>query len=289
MQLVSVSNDNLFVVSISILFYLLETFGSKWCSPFSGPIQKSILLVVTIAGWAFHLQPLAPLALYPQNWQSIRYLPTRIFKFFPNPPAAIRLVIILISGVVDLIFSYTAIFAGYTVIAIYGIYIAKMKFWLKSLTHNIVAKGMDKSVLTIVVQFRTLYALNQICRASYNSEFLFLLWNISYAMIVSLLAQCFRYNVHMPLRAAVISIPCVFLALFIHRYVATIGGEVLEYSQNCLLVMSTGSIRISRRSAKSCRELRMYFGSVFYFEKSTFAVFLDAAVNNATAVSLGGF
>lgn len=148
-------------------------------------------------------------------------------------------------------------------------------------------KCEDFSIIRKVAQYRNLCILNQVARMNYSSELLLCLRYLSYGGIVLELAKCLEDSNNLPGNVLMITWPGMIMSLFIHKYLCSIGGEILQLSQKCKHVfvkMSAG--RLNRKTVESLGDIRIHFGSSFFFHRSTFAVFIDAVIQNAIAITL---
>lgn len=265
--------------NINFVLITSEFFGSWWIISFSGDIERHFRYAVLLFGWVFHIQPVFPLIQYIQSWGSVRYMPFRILRYIPSLQAtSYTYLLIVFSGVIDTLFTYISLFGGIIVMGCFGLYNARSKFLLGVFSQK-VKQNNNYAANTIVLQYRSYQILSLIassCSGSYI--FLFVYW-AGYTYLVFLVAK----TIEDPKLEYILFISMIVWA---YKMLVKAGGELLSESELCCKLMNSSEKQLVRKVAKSCKDLRFYVSGTFYFENSTFLVFIDSVINNTIAVLL---
>lgn len=65
-----------------------------------------------------------------------------------------------------------------------------------------------------------------------------------------------------------------------------VGGDVVANSQETRHTLRNTSTKYLRKKLRGCRDVRIYFNEIFFFETGTFTVFMDSVINNAITIVL---
>ncbi len=238
-----------------------------------------------------HFQPIFPAVLFLQDPFSSRYWPIR-FSLHSNS-TAVKYVSFALGFFLD---SWTNIFVVFptgfiTVLLI--IYFAKLKFWVNLTQQNLTIKDFfraqrsERSAQLSLKHYKIVELINQIGFSCLFTSILPALYTGSHAFAAILLASLAKRSSGMNLDVKMNMCGAMLAIVGGINAVIKVAGEILDASQQIKQAFSKQMLNKElKRQILACRDIRIYFGSVFYFDRGTFTVFLTSVINNTITIIL---
>lgn len=245
---------------------------------------KNRCMISFIAYVFLHVQPIAPAFLYFKEPFNVRYWPIR-FKKFVSTDSRLDFLYILIGFIIDTWASIFVLFpAGFIVLTLIA-YFAKLKLWLNFTK----MQNADNMGLRAVQSYMIIEMVNQIGFSTLSTSILPTCYSIAHIFITMMFAALAKNFSNMPLELQLNTLGASYVILLIIKVVIRSSGEISDESIDTknTLKNRVKSVHL-RKQISARRDIRIYFNSVFYMEKSTFTVFLDSAINNTITVILAG-
>jgi len=236
-------------------------------------------LFVKYAGWVFTIQPLFPLLMYIKSPLSHRYISIR-FKSL-NLQNATELHVI--GGLIDLIFSYVTVFPALWVVLSAILYYQKMNYWLTETTKIIQACGQP---FNAIKKYRTMQTINQLVYEHFTPMVLPTIYGTGYWASVGLWTGILKGHRIMPNEVIGNLGPMAMLGLIVINLNVDAAGVILQCSQHLKRNLVSRRSSLLNRYVKSSRDIKIYVGSTFFYERSTFAVTVNTMLNNVLTITL---
>lgn len=223
-----------------------------------------------------HIQPLFPTIMYIQDPFNVRYWPSRmqygdnqVWKYFT----------VFLGGILDIYASIFSMFPVGFIVAMLIVFCAKSDTWL------ILIKEMGPSERTIR-QYKMIEIYNQIGCNCFSASIMPSLYTFGYWFALAMLTTILQRGASLP-AVTKLNLFMAFIAFsFCCNRIIKVGGNVVDSSKQTKRVFRKARGKYLRRRLRGCRDVRIYFGDVFYFEKGTFTVFVHAVVNYAITIVL---
>jgi len=189
----------------------------------------------------------------------------------------------IIGGILDTLFSCVstipAMFVGWIVM----LYFQKFRFWLEMIINKLEQNGLS---IIAIRQYQLLQTINKIAYATICPKIIptvhFCGYMVSLALWTSIVTSFKTTSSGILINFGVMAVvDAIGINLLIEA-----GGCVLECSRNVKRSLGRSADPLMRKYIRSCRDLRVYAGSVFFYEKSTVAVFVDSVINNMITIIL---
>ncbi len=163
------------------------------------------------------------------------------------------------------------------IIALLIIYFAKLKFWLTKINKRIYILGPSE---TSFRSYRTVELVSQFGYSCLSPAIFPLFYAIAHAfstVTFALLAKSFE-GVGIEVQLNSLCALCVIIATI--NAVIKGAGEIVTTSQTTKAIFKNAQQKTLRRNMAACRDIRIYFNSVFFIEQGTFTVFMDSVIHN---------
>lgn len=246
------------------------------------PKYKRVQFVLRYSYTFVHIQPMFPLLLYIQEPFGPKYWPRRFHKFV-HDTSHLKPIILIVTGIFDYLSSVQSLFPVGFIVAMLMVYFAVLNNWLENLT-KIAART---SFEALVRNYRILQIFNQIGRNCFSGSTLPVLYSLSYWLILTLVVVYVKVGSKLVIVNQVNFLGAFALLLFCVNAVIKAGGTVLWKSQQTLNLLRKRRKEVyHQKVCRACAEVRIYFNSVFYFERNTFTVFLNSMINNVITIVL---
>lgn len=229
-----------------------------------------------------HLQPLFPTIMFIKEPFNIRYWPIRFKEVYANN-LVLKCVAVLVGGFLDIIASIFAVFPIGLVVSMLMIYFAKLKLWLVQISNNMRVFGASESSLQ---KYRIVELVNKFGLCCLSAEILPIFYTGIHACSTITLATLFQRTSEVSFEVQLnCSLSFIVIMLAVHSLIIG-AGETVTISQNMKHKFIDAPTKFLRKRMVACRDIRVYFNSVFFIEKGTFTVFVDSVINNTITFML---
>lgn len=225
-----------------------------------------------------HIQPFGPTVQYVMDPFSIRYWPVRFLPYCKTN-FALRLVVLLVGGLLDVLSSIFALFPGGFLAIFFAIYFAKIKLWLRLIRNE----GSSEKTCRY---YRIIELYNQIGHDCFSKSILPSLYTLGYWFALALSTTIVQRGASMPFELMMHFIGAVIILVYGINSVVKVGGDIVRESLETKHALCHIPQKYLRRKFLACREIRVYLNSVFYFDKRTCTVYFDSLINNTITVVL---
>lgn len=194
-----------------------------------------------------------------------------------------KLILYTLTGILDCLASIYSIFPVGFIVGMLVIYFASLSNWLKTLK-RCVSNGVQLHV--IVRHYQILQIFSQIGCSCFSASILPALYSMAYVFSLSILSAYILSGSTMSLETHLNYIGAILIIMASTRSVIRAGGDVLWSSNETLAILCRKSKNVLylKKSVLACREIRTYFSPTYYFERSTFGVYLESLVKNAITI-----
>lgn len=159
------------------------------------------------------------------------------------------------------------------------VYFAKFHKWLLLIK---VCSLSEKSLKN----YKIVELVNQIGCGCFSSTILPSLYTLGYWFTMVLVAAIIKMGAIMPLEGKLNFFFALTVFLIAINAIIKVGGDVVANSQETRHTLRNTSTKYLRKKLRGCRDVRIYFNEIFFFETGTFTVFMDSVINNAITIVL---
>jgi len=217
--------------------------------------------------------------MYIQNPNFPQYIGKRVASFGMEAGSGTYIV----GGILDTAFGCSGtlpcFFVGFVVV----LYLQKMRFWLEMIRTKLQRNGLS---IIGIKQYRLMQTINKIAYTCIGQLLLPSVYFTFYCITLSLWTTIIKSSKSMTIG---IFFNFGFFAIFDvygMDLLVKAGGCVLEYSQSIQICLKRSQNPLMRRYLRSCNDVRVYVGPVFYSDKSSFTVCLNSIINNMITIIL---
>lgn len=191
---------------------------------------------------------------------------------------------ILVGGFLDLVFSIFVLYPVSFIVTLLIIYFAKLNLWLVVTQSNIDISGPSKASLR---KYQVIELINQCGFTCLSAAVLPAIYTFSHLFTTVMLTALINGGSKRSLEMQLNFVGTLCIIIVVVNAIIKGAGEIVTKSQDLKAIFKSNLTKKEvRKSLLACRDIRMYFSSVFYIEKGTFTVFLDSVINNTITVVL---
>lgn len=101
-----------------------------------------------------------------------------------------------------------------------------------------------------------------------------------------MLTTILKRGATMPLETQLNFLLALICLIVATKSIIKVGGDVVATSQESKHALKNTPRMYLRKQLKGCRDIRIYFNDIFFFERGTFTVFIESVVNNVITIVL---
>ncbi len=185
---------------------------------------------------------------------------------------------ILIGGIYEQVASFFAVFTIGNICFMLIVYFAKIHKWLLLIKE---CGPSERSIQKYIV----MELVNRIGCGCFSSTILPSLYTLGYWTTVILVAAFIKMSSVMRLEVKLNFFFTVTVFIIAINGIIKVGGDVLATSKETKYAFRNSS-KYLRKKLQGCRDIRIYFNEIFFFEIGTFTVFMNSVVTNAITIVL---
>lgn len=238
---------------------------------------RSRQMIVTLGYMFVHIQPIFPTILFAKDPFNIRYWPIRLKDLLPEDNM-IQYIPVIFGGFLDIVFSVFIVFPVAFIVAMLIIYFAKLKHWLEVTQSNISTWGPSKVSLR---KYQVIQLINQYGFCSLSSAILPVVYTFSHVFTTVIFTALAKGGTERSAEMQLNFLGTLCIIIVTINALIKGAGEIVSKSQQVKSEFKKHAIkRDIRMSLMACRDIRIYFSSVFFLEKGTFTVFINSVIDS---------
>lgn len=233
-------------------------------------------MILTLGYIFIHVQPIFPTILFIKEPLNVRYWPIRFKNLYSNC-VPLEYFFVILGALLDILASIFAVFPTGFIVAMLIIYFAKLKLWLMKINQMINIWGPSENTLR---KFKIIAILNQFGFSCLSAEILPALYTVGYVFSTVTLAALFKRSAGMPFEVQLNCSGALIIIFITMNSVINVAGDIVTTSQDTKRAFIKAPKKDIKKSMGACRDIRIYFNSVFFMEKGTYTVFVHCVINN---------
>lgn len=230
-----------------------------------------------------HFQPILPTLLFVRDPFNTRYWPVRFEKMYANH-IVLQYSLVALGFLLDVVASIFSIFPSSFILAMLMIYFGKLNFCLQILKSDLKRWGPSEHSLK---KYKILALINQFAFSCLSNAILPLVYSMAHIFTTVVLASLLKRGSRRDFEAELNCCCALFILIVVVNTIIMGAGEIVTRSQQIKHIFTrTVTKRNLRKSILACRDIRIYFNSVFFMEKETFTVYLNSVIDNTITLVL---